>query len=136
MRIEWAMACDGARATPSGQPEALGHPIDTTWLDEFPDDEFSIDVTLCLVSENAPDGGTTSMMRYVVTQASRFVAQLEFPVPITVFNDNAWPAEEPIRCWSVLNVRFPVAQPGLFNVAFSLDDQEPVILRHLVKRDE
>ena len=137
MKIEWAMACDGGEATPSGGLIALGLPIDTTWIDEFPADDFTLDVTLCIVTQNPPDGGTAHTMRYLVTDdARRVVASLEFSTLATVFNDGAWPKDQPIRSWSLIRIPFPVSAPGFFRVAIGLDDQEPVRFGHLVKRDE
>jgi hypothetical protein len=136
MRIEWAMACDGARATPDGQLEALGRPIDTTGLDEFPCDDFSLDVVLCLVSEGEKGGGSTPIMRYVVNAMGSDVAyHLEFPTPVTVLPDDDWPVAVSLRGWSVLTVRFPVPQPALYEIAIGLDEQQPVRFWHRVKRD-
>src|SRR5258708_38688012 len=100
-----------------------------TWTDELPIEDFALDVILCIVSEDDEDGGAEPQMRYEARGPDgTVVAQTHFPVPTTIFRHGNWPATAPVRCWPVLRAHFPVAKPGYYEMAFSLDDHPPVIV--------
>jgi hypothetical protein len=133
VKIEWAVAAEGIVVN-DGVVEKVGKPVDAT-VQRLPDPDFLLPVLLAVRTEERTVGMSAPMLRYEIrNNQGSLVKERTLTIAGVSHVHDEWPPEAPAFIFAGLALRFPVDEPGAFEIDLSLDDQAPVRLVHLVLR--